>query len=86
MTRESIKFLIVNARKAEERKRKYGGMLIDNLERILGDLENIPNNSAENASNLKEAILCHIDYGECDLKELLDDIEKALAERRENNG
>lgn len=80
MTRSEMKKLIVSAKKAEARKVIAASKLINYLEDTVGDLQNIPNNSAENANNLLEAILCHIDYGECDLEELLDDIQTALAE------
>ena len=80
MTRSEMKKLIVSAKKAEARKVIAVYKLINYLEDTIGDLQNIPNNSAENANNLLEAILCHIDYGECDLEELLDDIQTALAE------
>lgn len=86
MTRSEIKRMIVSARNAELRKREIAHKLISNLEDIIGiDLDNIPNNSAENADNLLQAITCHIDYGECDLEELLDDIQMAIAERRIDN-
>lgn len=80
MTRSEMKKLIESAKKAEARKVIATTKLLNYLEDTLGDLQNIPNNSAENANNLLEAILCHIDYGECDLEELLDDIQAALAE------
>ena len=82
MTRSEMKKLIESAKKAEARKVIAVYKLINYLEDTIGDLQNIPNNSAENANNLLEAILCHIDYGECDLEELLDDIVTAIAERR----
>lgn len=80
MTRSEMKKLLVSAQKAEARKTIAVFKLIDYLEDKIGDLQNIPNRSAENANNLLEAILCHIDYGECDLEELLDDIQAALVE------
>ena len=80
MTRSEMKKLIESAKKAEARKVIATTKLLNYLEDTLGDLQNIPNNSAENANNLLEAILCHIDYGECDLEELLDDIQATLAE------
>ena len=80
MTRNEMKKLIESAKKAEARKVIAVSKLINYLEDTIGDLQNIPNNCAENANNLLEAILCHIDYGECDLEELLDDIQTALAE------
>jgi hypothetical protein len=76
-----MKRLLVSARKAEDRKTIAIFKLINYLEDKIGDLQDIPNQSAENANNLLEAILCHVDYGECDLEELLDDIQIALAER-----
>lgn len=85
MTRSEMKRLLVSARKAEDRKAIAIFKLINYLEDKIGDLQDIPNQSAENANNLLEAILCHVDYGECDLEELLDDIQMALAERRTNN-
>lgn len=84
MTRSEMKRLLVSARKAEDRKTIAIFKLINYLEDKIGDLQDIPNQSAENANNLLEAILCHVDYGECDLEELLDDIQMALAERRTN--
>lgn len=86
MRRSEIKKLIVSARNAELRKREVVCKLIENLEDIIDiNLDDIPNNSAENADTLLQAINCHIDYGECDLEELLDDIQMALVKRRTGN-
>lgn len=75
-----IKRLIVSARNSQIKANAKTAVVLHNLENDIGiDLENIPNNSAENANNLAEAITCHILYGECDLIELLDDIKNALA-------
>ena len=82
MTRNQIRTLIVSAQNLELQKREKVDMLIRYLEDKEGlVLDSIPNNSAENADNLLEAILCHINYGECNLDELLDDIQVAIAER-----
>ena len=79
MKRSEIKRLLVSARNSQIKANAKMAVVLRNLENDIGiDLENIPNNSAENANNLAEAIICHILYGECDLNELLDDIEKAL--------
>lgn len=82
-----IKRLIVSARNSQIKANAKMAVVLHNLENDIGiDLENIPNNSAENANNLAEAIMCHILYGECDLNELLDDIEKALADHPTERG
>lgn len=82
MKRSETKRLIISARNAQIKTNAKMTILFDNLENDIGvSLESIPNNSAENANNLAEAIMCHIHYGECDLEELLDDIQTALAER-----
>lgn len=81
MSISEIKSLIVMARKAEQKKNKCVSKLFDYLSNELElELSQIANNSAENADNLEEAILCHINYGECDLAELLDDIKRAIGE------
>lgn len=81
MTREEISALIVSARKLEEEKAEVVENLMFGLEANTDVfLEDIPNYRAENADNLKDAIMCHIDYGEYDLSCLLDDIEQALDE------
>ena len=78
MNRSEIKKLIVSARNHRTRANIETAVLFTKLTNdIAVDLEDIPNNSAENANNLSEAILCHINYGECDLEELLDDIMNA---------
>ena len=80
MNIREIKKLIVSARNLQIKANAKMDVVLHNLENDMGvDIENIPNISAENANNLAEAIICHILYGECDLNELLDDIEKALA-------
>lgn len=79
MKRSDIKRLLVSARNAQINASTKTNILFHILETSMDiDLENIPNNSAENANNLAEAIMCHIQYGECDLDELLNDIEQAL--------
>lgn len=81
MDRSEIKKLLVSAKKAEEQKQKHTNELLDYLEETIGVfLDDISNNSADIADNLKESILCHINYGEGDLEELLDDIQNALKE------
>ncbi len=82
-----IKRLIVSARNSQIKANAKTAVVLHNLENDIGiDLENIPNNSAENANNLAEAIICHVLYGECDLNELLNDIEKALADHPTEKG
>lgn len=86
MNRSEMKKLLLSARKAEETKRKHTNKLLCCLENTVGVfLDEIPNNSVENANNLKEAILCHINCGEGNLEELLDDIQNALKERGNEN-
>jgi len=80
MERKEIKKLISSAVNAEKRKRRYVDELMDRLESIVGDMEIIPCEAAENTDNLKSAILCHINYDEYELNKLLDDIEKAISE------
>lgn len=80
MDRKEIKRLINLAANAEKRKRRYVDELVDRLESIVGDMEVISREAAENTDNLKSAILCHINYDEYELDKLLDDIEKALSE------
>lgn len=87
MKRSEIKKLLVSARNSQIKANAKMAVVLHNLESDIGiDLENIPNNSAENADNLAQAIMCHILYGECDLNELLDDIEKALADHPTEKG
>ena len=87
MKRSEIKRLIVSARNSQIKANAKMAVVLHNLENDIGiDLENIPNNSAENANNLAEAIICHILYGECDLNELLDDIKKVLADHPTEKG
>ncbi len=87
MKRSEIKRLLVSARNSQIKANAKMAVVLHNLENDIGiDLENIPNNSAENANNLAEAIICHILYGECDLNDLLDDIEKALADHPTEKG
>ena len=87
MKTSEIKRLIVSARNSQIKANAKMAVVLHNLENDIGiDLENIPNNSAENANNLAEAIICHILYGECDLNELLDDIEKALTAHQTEKG
>ena len=78
MTRAEIKNLITTASLAEKLKRESINLVIGYLDSRLGDLQVIPCESIENTNNLMEAILCHIDYGDGDLEDLLDDIEGAL--------
>ena len=81
MTREEISALIVSARKLEEQKEKVIEKLIFGIESNLEIfLDDYPYYDDESANNLKEGILCHINYGEGDLSCLLDTIEQALAE------
>ena len=81
MTRKEIAELIVSARKLEEEKAEVVEKLMFGLESNLDIfLDDYPYYGYESASNLKEAILCHINYGEGDLSSLLDDIEQALEE------
>lgn len=87
MKGKEIRKLLISARNAQIKANAKMAVLLHNLENDIGiDLENIPNNSAENANNLAEAIICHILYGECDLKDLLDDIEKALTDHPTEKG
>lgn len=87
MNIREIKKLIVSARNLQIKANAKMAVVLHNLENDMGvDLENIQNISAENANNLAEAIICHILYGECDLNELLDDIEKALADHPTEKG
>ena len=82
-----IKRLIVSARNSQIKANTKMAVVLHNLESDIGiDLENIPNNSAENANNLAEAIICHILYGECDLNDLLDDIKNVLADHPTEKG
>lgn len=79
MTRAKMRKLIVAAREAEILKRSLTDTLFRYLESSIEEpLSNITNISAENANNLEEAITCHIDYGECDIEDLLDDIMISL--------
>lgn len=79
MTRAKLRKLIVVAREAEILKRSLTDTLFRYLESSIEEpLSNITNISAENANNLEEAITCHIDYGECDIEDLLDDIMISL--------
>ena len=87
MNIKEIKKLIVSARNLQIKANGKMAVVLHNLENDIGvDLEDIPNNSAENANNLEEAIIYHILYGECDLNELLDDIEKALTYNTTDKG
>jgi hypothetical protein len=83
MTREEVSALIVSARKLEEQKEEVIEKLIFGLENNLDIfLDDYPYYDDESANNLKEGILCHINYGEGDLSCLLDAIEQALAEHQ----
>ena len=87
MNIKEIKKLIVSARNLQLKANGKMAVVLHNLENDMGvDLEDIPNDSAENANNLAEAIICHILYGEYDLNELLYDIEKALADHPTEKG
>lgn len=56
-----IKRLIVSARNSQIKANAKMAVVLHNLESNIGiDLENIPNNSAENADNLASAIMCAI--------------------------
>lgn len=79
MTRAEMRKLLVAAREAEILKRSLVDTLFRFLESIVETpLSDITDISAENANNLEEAISCHIDYGECDIEDLLDDISRSL--------
>ena len=81
MTRKEISELIVFARTLEEEKSKVIEKLMFGLESNLDIfLDDYPYYGYESASNIKEAILCYINYGEGDLSCLLDVIEQALDE------
>ena len=87
MKRNEMKKMISSARDLQIKANAKMAVVLHNLENEIAiDLENIPNNSAENADNLAQAIMCHILYGEYDLNELLDDIEKALADHPTEKG
>ena len=81
MERKEISELIVYARELEREKKEIVDKLILSLENNLYIfLDNYPCYIDEHADNLKDAILCYINYGETDLSCLLDTIEQALEE------
>ena len=78
MKRSEVKRLITSARNHAIRIDMITTLLFNNLQNEANiNLDDIKSVSAENANSLAEAILCHIQYGECDLEDLLDEIMQA---------
>lgn len=72
--------LINSARRLEIEKNKQVEKLMDDIEnRVDRFLDDIPSFGAENADNLKEAIMCYINYGEYNAVDLVSDIVEAIS-------
>jgi predicted transcriptional regulator len=71
---KELESLIKKARKKEIEKER----IVRELFQILNDLEvNLEQlTEAENASNIADAITCYIDYGEYNVKSIVDEIKR----------